>query len=109
MKHTNGPWIFRDCTPDFTDGKYEGLRFEIWADTLDYHIANTTDGARQAEANARLIAASPELLEYAELALNLLYSEDAKRGYCTRAGDVSNWAKARDGLREAINKAKGVI
>ena len=115
MTHTKGPWDSSNTktriigikpapeTPDEGGNRLAQVIFSYTPDNRDYPACQ-----RELEANARLIAAAPELLEYAELALNLLYSEDAKRGYCTRAGDVSNWAKARDGLREAINKAKGL-
>ena len=98
MTHTKGPWIFRDCTPDITDGKYTGLRYEIWASTLDYHIANTTDGAQQAEANARLIAAAPDLFYQLKTAIHLL----------KQCGEFRGGANIKL-MEEAVNKAKGVI
>ncbi len=54
--HTPGPWQIEDCTP----GESTGLRFEVG--TKDSVIARTTDGWKEAHANARLIAAAPELL-----------------------------------------------
>ena len=57
-KHTPGPWkINADC-PMAEHGR-------ISIETDDYYIALLDAGARQA-ANARLIAAAPELLEFAE-------------------------------------------
>jgi hypothetical protein len=52
--HTPGPWQIEDCTP----GESTGLRFEVG--TKDSVIARTTDGWKEANANARLIAAAPE-------------------------------------------------
>ena len=59
-KFTPGPWTFRDCTPEETNNKYEGLRFMV-SDKYE-NICRTTDGAKQAEVNARLIATAPDLL-----------------------------------------------
>ena len=54
--HTPGPWEIEDCTP----GESTGLCFEVG--TKDSVIARTTDGWKEAHANARLIAAAPDLL-----------------------------------------------
>ena len=54
---TPGPWQIEDCTP----GESTGLRFEVG--TKDSVIARTTDGWKEAHANARLIAAAPEMYE----------------------------------------------
>ena len=57
-KHTPGPWkINADC--------HMAEHGRISIETDDYYIALLDAGARQA-ANARLIAAAPELLEFAE-------------------------------------------
>tara|TARA_R110000787_G_scaffold209159_1_gene319202 strand:- start:125 stop:427 length:303 start_codon:yes stop_codon:yes gene_type:complete len=64
--HTPGPWSIEDDTP----GETTGLRFAI--NSKDYIIARTTDGWKEAEANARLIAAAPELLEQCKLFEKLL-------------------------------------
>jgi len=63
---TPGPWSFEDCTP----GENTGLRFAI--NSKDNVIARTTDGWKEAQANARLIAAAPELLEQCKLFEQLL-------------------------------------
>jgi hypothetical protein len=54
---TPGPWQIEDCTP----GESTGLRFEVG--TKDSVIARTTDGWKEAHANARLISAAPEMYE----------------------------------------------
>jgi hypothetical protein len=59
--HTPGPWQIEDCTP----GESTGLRFEVG--TKDSVIARTTDGWKEAHANARLIAAAPEMYEMCKL------------------------------------------
>ena len=76
MKHTKGPWILdKDCRNRFIVGP---VGSEVVADLTEYH------GKAQAEANAQLIAAAPELLEalkrvanVANTASTLLYSIDA--------------------------------
>ena len=57
VTHTPGPWAIEDCTP----GESTGLRFAI--NSKDNVIARTTDGWKEAQANARLIAAAPEMLD----------------------------------------------
>lgn len=54
---TPGPWEIQDAGP----GTIRGLRFRVI--TKDSIIARTTDGWKEARANARLIAAAPELLD----------------------------------------------
>jgi len=61
VTHTQGPWTIEDCTP----GESTGLCFAI--NSENNVIARTTDGWKEAEANARLIAAAPELLEQCKL------------------------------------------
>ena len=59
--HTPGPWSIEDCTP----GESTGLCFAI--NSENNVIARTTDGWKEAQANARLIASAPELLEMCKL------------------------------------------
>ena len=66
VTHTQGPWAIEDCTP----GESTGLRFAI--NSKDNVIARTTDGGKEAQANARLIAAAPELLEQCKFLEKLL-------------------------------------
>jgi len=64
-KHTPGPWIYKF---NKTREKYkiDGLRWEgfarVYAHTRDTITGKITD-QEEGEANARLIAAAPELLE----------------------------------------------
>ena len=58
QKHTPGPWNFQPCD-EYADS------FEVLCEE-DYYVATTHDGVRgdsNADANARLIAAAPDLLE----------------------------------------------
>ena len=59
--HTPGPWSIEDCTP----GESTGLCFAI--NSENNVIARTTDGWKEAQANARLIASAPDMLEMCKL------------------------------------------
>jgi hypothetical protein len=94
-KHTPGPWKAVDCRHQFNG------QIRIWKDALPTEpmIANVLAKNPNAEANARLIAAAPELLEALEKIRNL---------------ERRNFREAWDMLQEvdrlagaAIRKAKG--
>jgi len=88
--HTPGPWQIEDCTP----GESTGLRFEVG--TKDSVIARTTDGWKEARANARLIAAAPEMYEVLSELLDTL---EMSKGY----GFDEEYEK----LREVLAKVEG--
>ena len=90
---TPGPWQIEDCTP----GESTGLRFEVG--TKDSVIARTTDGWKEAHANARLIAAAPQLLEQCNLFEKVLT-------HLINSGD-SGADLERDKLREVLAKVEG--
>ena len=96
--HTPGPWEIEDCTP----GESTGLCFEVG--TKDSVIARTTDGWKEAHANARLIAAAPEMYEMCKLLLPN-FSLQANNGHCypfeSRVGEFA------DKLREVLAKVEG--
>jgi hypothetical protein len=73
--HTPGPWQIEDCTP----GESTGLRFEVG--TKDSVIARTTDGLKEAHANARLIAAAPEMYEMCKLLEECMENIDGRDGW----------------------------
>ena len=75
VTHTPGPWLVEDCTP----GESTGLRFAI--NSKDNVIARTTDGWKEAQANARLIAAAPEMLEMCKLLEECMETIAGKDGY----------------------------
>ena len=58
---TLGPWTSEDCTP----GESAGLCYAIKSEHTV--IARTTDGWKEAQANARLIASAPELYAQCKL------------------------------------------
>jgi hypothetical protein len=91
--HTPGPWQIEDCTP----GESTGLRFEVG--TKDSVIARTTDGWKEARANARLIAAAPEMYEVLSEVL-IEYEAEAK---------AEGWDLPTTGemIREVLAKVEG--
>ena len=70
---TPGPWTSEDCTP----GESAGLCFAVKSEHMI--VARTTDGWKEAQANARLIAAGPELHAQA-VVLERLLTELAMQG-----------------------------
>jgi hypothetical protein len=90
---TPGPWEIQDAGP----GTIRGLRFRVI--TKDSIIARTTDGWKEAHANARLIAAAPELLAQCKLFEKVLT-------HLINSGD-SGADLERDKLREVLAKVEG--
>ena len=108
-KHTPGPWISESPTRDGTSVKSTAALFStvawcgagsIWSSSGSYEISH-----EEAEANARLIAAAPDLLEVAKLLLDFynletqLFVEKYGHGITTRI--------LGDRARAAIAKATG--
>jgi hypothetical protein len=91
--HTPGPWEMEDCTP----GKSEGLCFAINSEHTI--VARTTDGWKKAKANARLIAAAPDLLSQCREFEKCLT-------YLINSGD-SGADLELDKLREVLAKVDG--
>jgi len=90
---TPGPWEIQDAGP----GTIRGLRFRVVTD--EKVIAKTSDGLEEARANARLIAAAPELLEQCKLFEKVLT-------HLINSGD-SGADLERDKLREVLAKVDG--
>jgi hypothetical protein len=94
MSHTPGPWLFCDDN---------GPDRNIWAGTT---VIATTDGdsvaCETANANARLIAAAPELLSALKLCLYTL-KQMLSDGYFHYIGAEHEIENATN----AINKAEG--
>lgn len=96
--HTPGPWQIEDCTP----GESTGLRFEVG--TKDSVIARTTDGWKEAHANARLIAQSPAMYEMCrEFEKCLTFYHGTNENTAISALAKEN----RDKLREVLAKVEG--
>lgn len=102
QKHTPGPWVV--CVDDEDDRGFtifaeaQIKNGVIHADDWDCHVASAGLNCQNFEANARLIAAAPEMLEALRLA------EMAMLGYLHR-NEVIDSALAA--ARTVITKATG--
>jgi hypothetical protein len=90
-EHTPGPWFAQES---IRDGWYICAR-NVEHIVVDSHDVGGFYGAIIKDADARLIAAAPELLEALE---NLLKVHEGEGGTQRHAGDIA---------RAAIAKAKG--
>lgn len=95
--HTPGPWVLwhRDNGAAYVSKMVNGVHGEIKADTLA--TLHTPECGGDREANARLIASAPDLLEAARMALYALTVHHNAGEHCA---DVCR-------LRAAIAKATG--
>ena len=103
-KHTPGPW---KCGMDETMGRYsifersKGRESEVAF--CNWYLGSSAIGERIAEANARLIAAAPDLLE---ACLTILNTEGAARIGCeSKAMEGLDWKYHYDKVRAATKKA----
>ena len=99
-KHTEGPWTLRPLNEEIGEYEIVGPRHSDETGESEY-IAVVCGGLPESEANARLIAAAPELLEALE---ELLSAVDKACGTAIPRGSFS---AARKAARDAIAKATG--
>jgi hypothetical protein len=89
---TPGPWTYQYNPYTSQDGK-EIPAFEVHGDEK---VCDTIEDrpSEEQEANARLIAAAPELLEALEYFLNIMhdYESSVRKGYVTHAMDLARAA-----------------
>jgi len=101
-KHTKGPWIYCPNSESiFRQGTHDAIAY------VEYPVGCD----EEATANAKLIAAAPELLEALKKAIP--YLEDGVLAL-EESGDYQRlpshyhfYKKARDNARAAIEKAEG--
>lgn len=106
-KHTPGPWITNEADHDapYQDIKIKAGKHHtvctVWIDDAPVHDFNALQ-----EANARLIAAAPDLLEAAKQVLAWYEAEDghSKVDFYER---VEMCRKSEAAIRAAIAKAEG--
>lgn len=92
-EHTPGPWFINRESEDVIEGK---LSIEsVNAETQPSYFIAQVDECKSQEANARLIAAAPELLEFAE---EWLCMQGSDENYMT--------AKARAAIAKATGESK---
>lgn len=104
--HTPGPWKMVDVK----DGRGNPCAYSVWPDRerpfinspIGNQICRTPDGTtKEAMANARLIAAAPELLEV----LSAIFKEADTNPFNPIGHVIEHVVTA---ARTAINKARGV-
>ena len=71
MPHTPGPWVVDDANPELVAQLVEGI-YEYVASTAIGNFCSTERSGKEEEANARLIAAAPDLLEACKKALEAI-------------------------------------
>ncbi len=101
-KHTKGPWVAKQVATISGSYKYWVIEEKQYN---GFQIASTSnDEVSQGEANARLMAAAPELLEAAEY-----FVAEFKDAYLAEHGDQIHGplAEAFSAIRRAIAEAKG--
>lgn len=102
MKYTPGPWNYRESLASGNNFIYAGGKKEAIAGVLRYV---SEDGGTEGDANARLIAAAPELLAAAHKIVESL--EELAHVQCGDRNIAHTWdfVKIAD---EAIAKAEGM-
>ena len=103
---TQGPWTSEDCTP----GESTGLCYAIKSEHTI--VARTTDGWKEAQANARLIASAPELYAQCRMLENLLENLQDEKGAHELCSDyeVESYKQVNEQLaqvRELLAKVDG--
>ena len=94
LPYTPGPWILES---DGWNGQWVYGNDADWRGGKHRYIAEVSLDYEGAEANARLIASAPELLEAVEDLLELVREDD------------NEWESRRDEFETRIRKARHVI
>ena len=93
FKGTKGKWTYR------ANGLTNSFDVEV-KNSIEDTIARTNGSRHNSEANAKLIAAAPELLDALNTAINIL---DCKNGYHKKHDNLISIEE----MKQAINKALG--
>ena len=107
-QHTPGPWLFRTAPTSaglchiVSAADWRGAF--IYGDGIRIGVDDALPKAQELAANARLIAAAPDLLEALEAILPFIPRTSASEG---GASKYSENVKAADMVRAAIAKARG--
>jgi len=109
MKHTLGPWRFEDTVTQVRDCTFGT---QIWGPHVRIGFTERQNvGADEERANARLIAAAPDLLEALKLAQDAVLALSRRIDLMNASGaDIAalDMAEQADlAARQAIAKAEG--
>jgi len=102
---TPSPWSYEYDNSDTGAGQWFKIRGPNGEDLLWWPYNSTIEEAEEHEANARLIAASPDLLEACQKALGIAESWTYDQLDGTRMLDSA--LKGLESIRAAIAKARG--
>ena len=115
-KYTLGPWHARGPSqPDNTGGRDwcvlddDGKIIAECFEHVGFSDDRKTYAVRPAEANARLIAAAPEMLEALE---QVARDAGLEASVCSKNDDthgLRSWCELQRGVSEVIRKAKGEL
>ncbi len=95
MEHTPGPWRYEEGTHTI-----RAVPSNYWIATMD-----SWDGAIDSEANAALIAESPELYEHLRTALEWLDNLEQRFGLAGIVDSMPNDRTGRAAWRKALERA----
>jgi hypothetical protein len=103
-KHTPGPWTVEKFTRE-----HEWVRMRARVTDGEDTVAQLFDSAFEDRnhANARLIAAAPEMLEALELTLEALF-QNPELNFCKGPMAIETF-EAINSIKAAIRKAKGEL
>lgn len=105
MKHSPGPWIAPEGQTNLVCTERDWNSLQVGALKMGFQaIVSLQQGEAQAQVDARLIAAAPEMLE-ALVYLGELFNDETLIRYIT--GDGKRTLKAMAMLTAAIAKATG--
>lgn len=102
QSHTPGPWRIQPIEADFVIVHSDG---EIRSHIARLNWSTLAEEHGSIEANARLIASAPEMLDALEILLASTCGDVGDDGY---EGCIRIEAKALDRARSIISKAKGL-
>ena len=96
--HTPGPWCLQESLNDFYGQEIIGGRRIIAETCIDDAVQETEEDL----ANARLIAAAPDLLSALEYFYNIMhdYRDSTRKGYVKQA-----FKRARDAITKATRES----
>jgi hypothetical protein len=105
--HTRGPWEVVPSGPQFDDDLFvRQVPGPRGYGNLICRVLHSRSDARAA-ADARLIAAAPELLSACEAVLDFWGSHEAWGDFASLTSAAGAFAPVADKAREAVEKARG--